>query len=229
MNFPLSSFLGLAATFLLLPAMVSAELIIFENGDQLRGTIVTLDAKELKLQNPNVGLVTISREKVASIVLKESPGTSLGTTLSSQSGLKPPTTTNDPVAQLRQGIDPKMLEQVQNQFLGAAGPEANAMFNEMLSGLVSGQLNLNDLRNQARTTLDELKKMENELDEEDTAMLSMYSGILERFIAQGTNSTNRATTNAVPNSTRKPALNQSSPGKPEFRKPPRRSEETNDE
>ncbi|MGV3774173.1 MAG: hypothetical protein ACO1QB_14830 [Verrucomicrobiales bacterium] len=227
MNRSAFSFRSMLLGATLLAATASAEVITFENGDQLKGSVVSLNATELKFQNANLGLVTIPRDKIASIILKEDStkqGSRNAGTNRSEGGLNAPPRTNDPIAQMQGGIDPRILEQVQKQFLDGANPEANAMFNETLSGLMSGRINLNDLREQARTTLDELKKVQNELDEEDTALLGLYSGILEGFIAQGTNATSVAT-NRPPASSRSetPTLKQSPPGKLEFQKPSRKT------
>ena len=80
---------------------------------------------------------------------------------------------------------------MQEEFLATAGIEANAMFKDMLQGLASGKITVDDLRKQARDSLKELKDLQADVgDNDDAAILSTYAGILERFVNQG--STNRA-------------------------------------
>jgi hypothetical protein len=57
--------------------------------------------------------------------------------------------------------------------------------------LASGKLNIEDIRNQARDSLKELKELQADVGEDaDNPLLQSYVGILEQFINKG--STNRA-------------------------------------
>ena len=86
---------------------------------------------------------------------------------------------------------------MQQEFLGTATPEANAMFGEMLQGLSSGKINVDDIRAQARDTLKQLKELQAELgDEGDNPLLATYGAILEKFVRAG--GTNSLSTNAAP-------------------------------
>jgi hypothetical protein len=64
--------------------------------------------------------------------------------------------------------------------------------------------------------------MEKDLDEEDGALLGLYSGILERFIAGGTNS-NTHSTNGLAQPRDKTSSPPNGPRKLEFQKPARKS------
>ena len=54
-------------------------------------------------------------------------------------------------AALRNGTNAATIEQVRQQMLAGADPAANQKYNEMLGGLMSGKLSVNDIRAQART------------------------------------------------------------------------------
>jgi len=82
------------------------------------------------------------------------------------------------------------VEQVQNQLLGDANPEATQMFQEMVRGLMSGKMDLGDVRNKAQSTLNELKDLQKDLgDDETAALLSSYASILQSFVNQAPAST----------------------------------------
>lgn len=147
-----------------------ADVLNLANGDRFVGSVELVNTAEVHLKSETLGLIKIPRAKVASIYF----GTNQSPTIAKQSTAI--------------AIDPKAVVKVQEDFLSTAGPEANAMFKEMIQGLASGKLNAEDIRNQARQSLAELKELQADLgDEADNALISSYVGILERFIAQGTN------------------------------------------
>ena len=70
--------------------------------------------------------------------------------------------------------------------LSVSGLEANQMFTDLLQGLASGKISVNDVRKQAGDTLKELRELQAEIgDDEDNAILSSYVSILEKFVKQG--------------------------------------------
>ena len=86
------------------------------------------------------------------------------------------------------------MDKVQEDFLATAGPEANAMFKDLIQGLASGKLNVDDLRNQARESLKELKELQADGGEDaDNPLIQSYVSILQNFINKG--STNGAKAN----------------------------------
>ena len=48
---------------------------------------------------------------------------------------------------------------MQSKFLSDAGPEANQKFEEMLNGLMSGKISVDDLRAQAKAAADQLRAL----------------------------------------------------------------------
>jgi hypothetical protein len=78
-----------------------------------------------------------------------------------------------------------MVEQVEQGILGSASPEAKLKFREMLQGLQSGTLSLNDLRGQAKSALDQLNQFKSDFEDEDlSSLLDSYGAILEKFLSQ---------------------------------------------
>lgn len=150
------------------------DILNLSNGDRYIGHIELVSQSEVHLKSDVVGLLKVPREKVASIFF----GTNQPTASVAKTEAALP----------NNEIDPKAVEKVQSEFLSTASPEATAMFQEMVQGLASGKLSVDDLRSQARDSLKQLRELQAEIGEEDdNPLLSSYVGILERFINQGTN------------------------------------------
>jgi hypothetical protein len=158
-----------------------ADILNLSNGDRYVGAIELVNAREVHLKSEVVGLLKIPREKVASIYFgTNQPGTVAAIAIPKMD-----------LPESKTKIDPEAVEKVQRDFLATATPEANAMFSDLVQGLASGKLSVDDLRAQARDSLKELRALQAEIGEEDdNPLLAGYVGILEKFINQG--STNRA-------------------------------------
>jgi hypothetical protein len=159
-------------------ACARADVLNLANGDRFIGEVQSLNEKEIQLKSDALGVVKIPREKVTSIFF----GTN-----------QPPVRTLAPetAAAVKSGLDVKSVEDVQKEFLATATPEANAMFTDLVQGLASGKISINDIRKQAGDTLKELRDLQAELGEdEDSGLLKSYVSILEKFIHE--DKTNRA-------------------------------------
>lgn len=171
-----TAFATFASVFLFLAAdQAHADTLNLINGDRFIGSVQLVNEIEVQIKSDAVGLLKIPREKVASIFF----GTN-----------RPPLDLSSLAAPadkpLPEKIDPKAVDQVQKEFLGAATPEANAMFTELVQGLANGKINIGDIRKQAADTLKELRDLQGDLGEEaDNPLLSSYVSILEKFIHAG--------------------------------------------
>lgn len=167
-----------------------ADLIECDNGDRYNGKVLSMDEKVVKLQNAITGTLTIPRNRIVGISFR--PVQAQPVTRASTNGAA--------IDPNKVKIDAASIDRVQNEFLATATPEANQMFQEMIRGLQSGQLNLGDIRAQAETTLRELKEAQKELGDDDLGgLLSSYGAILESFIKQ------------TPSGTRAPAIKPAQP------------------
>ena len=144
----LSLFLFTCLSALLTAAPARADLLELTNGDHYSGTVIALTKTNLEFQSEVQGVVKIPRDKVARITLHESASkpvanvtvTPQSATPASSAATKPVGQTDAVVQQLREqgGVAPQMMNQIQEQLLGKSSPEASRMFNEMVSGLMSG-------------------------------------------------------------------------------------------
>ena len=167
------------------------------NGDRYVGRFVALGAQTITVESDVLGTVKLPREKVA--VIRFSRIQSAGAT-NSMNALPPLLHSNvPPRVQGMSGSNPNadlsavlkqisrgsnLVQQVQQQILGGAGPEAQAKFNDLLGGLLSGKMDLNDLRLEARSTLAQARNGRKELGEDAGSSLDGYLAILEGFLKE---------------------------------------------
>jgi len=175
------------ATILILLSLFAAtraDTLNLANGDRYLGAIQLVNESEIHLKSETLGLIKIPRAKVASIFFGTNQPARLISTVNPEA--TPKTATPQ--------FDEEALEKVQQDFLATATPEANAMFTDLVKGLSSGKLSIEDIRKQARDALKELRELQAEVgdgsdDDGDNPLLAGYIGILEKFINSGPAST----------------------------------------
>ena len=183
-------FLGCAAVLLgFVRGRAWADQVEMHNGDRYLGKVLSLNTNTLVLENEVLGTVRLSREKVALITLGSRPSvraTPLPSPVNSQVGASSAAragiATNPSPDFRKLAGHTNLIRQVQKQFLGDAGPEANQKFDELLSGLMSGTLTMDDLRAQAQSAADQLRALKSEGGEEAGFATDTYLAILDRFL-----------------------------------------------
>src|SRR4051794_7678420 len=161
----------LALCLLSLSSVTRADQVEMQNGDRYAGKVVALTNDTLILQSEVLGTLSVPRGKVASIALGISPGTnSVKTPLVGRTPARPEVAGRPAANALSSSSSLRdlanqtnLIQEVQQQFLAGADPAAKAKFNQMLSGLMTGKLNLNDLRTEAKSAADQLKSMKKDL------------------------------------------------------------------
>lgn len=185
-----------------------AEMIEMTNGDHYRGTVLSMNANSIEFQSEVLGRITIPRSKVANIslhdlfpkrtanteILTNNPAvivtrTNAITGATASAGAVAPGSQADAVLRelRKQGVDPKLIDQVQEQIFGKSSPEAAQKFNELMGGLLTGQLSVDDIRKQAQTSINEIKNAKKELGGDAGDMLDSYLAILEKFMQESGN------------------------------------------
>lgn len=178
---------------------IQADSVLMQNGDRYSGKVLTVTASNLVLQSDVLGIVTLSRAKIANVafgtnVVVNHPPQVLSSPVTNQAALATKTKAADDIsASLRQlGAYTNVIEKVQSQFLAAAGPEANEKFGQMLSDLTTGKMTIADLRAQAKDVADQLRALQRESGEDGGITADLYLSILDRFL-QDTTPAQRAT------------------------------------
>lgn len=209
--------LGIAITLLAVaPAWARADQVEMQNGDRYVGKVLSLSADTLVLQNEVLGTVRLPRAKVAHIGLGSGPLAGAPALPSSVTpNARPPSAsmagpaagTNSPVAFPELGAHTNLIRQIQKQFLAGAGPEANQKFDELLNGLMSGKLTVDDLRAQAQSAADQLRAMKRDGGQDPGFATDTYLTILDQFLKE-TAPSGSATNAMVSPSTAKPGAAQ---------------------
>ena len=164
-----------------------ADQVELQNGDRYVGKVLSLTTNQLVLQSDVLGTIKLPREKVAVVTLGNvAPTNGARATNLQHEGLAisagNQTNSNDLAAAFRQlGTNNNLVQQVQRQFLSDASPEAVNKYNELLGGLMSGKISLDDLRAQAKTAADQLRSMKGEMGDQ-TGILDSYLSILDKFV-----------------------------------------------
>ena len=176
-----------------------------QNGDRYNGRVLSVTSSNLVLQSDVLGVVTLSRAKIANVafgtnVVVNPPTATLSSPAPAPATMSGrPKAADDISASLRQlGSHTNLIQKVQEQFLGAASPEASAKFTEMLNDLTTGKMTIADLRAQARDVADQLRSLQRESGEDGGFTADLYLSILDRFL-QDTTPPKGATTNSPAN------------------------------
>jgi len=175
-------------------ARLRADQVELQNGDRYVGKVLSLTTNQLILQSDVLGTIKLPRERVAVVTLGNVVPTSVAraTNLQHEGRANPAgslTNSNDLTAAFRQlGTNNSLIQQVQKQFLSDASPEAVNKYNELLGGLMSGKVSMDDLRAQAKTAADQLRSMKGEMGDQ-TGILDSYLSILDKFVNETTPTT----------------------------------------
>jgi hypothetical protein len=168
------------------------------NGDVLNGEVISLDGKQLVLKSELLGELKLAREKVSAIHLGDKPLLARNAAAAVQQAAGKPAldpavqnvlnsvpSTDDVLKQLQGGggINPQMIGELQAKFPLLNTPEAGEYFNDTLGGLMTGKLNIQDVRKDAITARDGLLDLQKELGPEGAA-LNGYMSILNKFIRE---------------------------------------------
>jgi hypothetical protein len=193
------------AALMMFAATARADLIELTNGDHYRGTVIALTATNVEFLSEVQGRVKLPRSLIAQITFHEvapkppsaAPDTNapkaqpliLSGSDSSASTAPAAGQSTLVIQQMRaQGMDPKLVDQVQQQIFGQGSPKAAAQFNEMMSGLMSGNLSVQDVRAKAQNSIAEIKAAKQEMPELGDA-LDSYLEILQKFVQESATDT----------------------------------------
>lgn len=177
---------------LVLPVM--ADTIELTNGDVLNGQVISLDGQQLVLKSELLGELKLAREKVSAIHLGDKPILARNAAVPQAPSAKPALdpevqkvlgavpSTEDVLKQLQGGgVNPQMIGELQTKFPLLNTPEAGQYFNDTLGGLMTGKLNIQDVRKDAVIARDGLLDLKKDLGPEGAA-LNGYLSILNKFI-----------------------------------------------
>jgi hypothetical protein len=171
-----------------------ADVLEMQNGDRYSGKVMSVSSDSVVLTNEVLGKVTVPRGNVASLSIGTNavaPGMPANLAQAVSTNLPamtvPAALTNTNVnlsAAFRQlGANTNFVGQVRQQML-AGNPDAVRKYDEMVNGLLSGQLSVSDLRQQAQAAAAQLRDLKRELGPEADASLDGYLQVLDSFIKE---------------------------------------------
>lgn len=185
----------LAGLALLLGAgfALHADEVNMQNGDRYVGKVVSVSADTVVLDSEMLGRIKVPRQFVVSLGIGSAAAkmpSPTNASLKTISGVVAAAAdTNTPTADgaglvtaLRSlGGNTNFIGEIRQKML-LGSPEANAKYDELINGLLSGKLNLSDLRQQAQTSAEQLKSLKRELGPDAGDSLDGYLELLERFL-----------------------------------------------
>ena len=193
-------------------APVRADQVMLRNGDCYYGRVLSLTTNSLVLESEVLGTVKLPRGRVTQIALGINAPTNLVPPLPSaadpsRAALTAPTNgAADLSAALRQLGTTNLIRQVQAEHLSAAGPEAKEKFNQLVGGLISGKLTVNDIRVEAKSAADQLRSFKQDLGPEVGEAVDGYLAILDYFLQESASPASTVPSAAVAPSKSKPGV-----------------------
>jgi len=181
--------------FLFTAFTLRADQLEMQNGDRFSGKVLSVTADSVVLDNETLGRITVPRKKVASLAFGTNtvaaapvgnvPRAALPTNPPVAAALVVPAKTNvDLSAALRHvGTDTNFIRQIRDQML-AGSPEAAGKYDEMVGGLLSGSLSMNDLRREAKSSADQLRALKRDLGPEAGDSFDAYLEVLDHFLKE---------------------------------------------
>lgn len=171
-----------------------ADVLEMQNGDRYSGKVVSVSPDTVVLNSEVAGKITVPRNKVASlsfgtnaVALKASGNLALPVSTNLLPATAPATAMNTnvdlPAAFRQSGADTNFVGQIRRQML-AGNPEAARKYDEMVSGLLSGQLNVSDVRRQAQAAAAQLRELKRQLGPDADESFDGYLQVLDSFIKE---------------------------------------------
>ncbi len=182
-------FLFMAATSL------RADQVEMQNGDRYHGKVLTVTADTVVLDSAVLGKINVPRKNVANLAFGANPTLPKAATnlarISGSTNLpvpvapqNPANTNTDLSAAFRNlGANTNFVRDIREQMLRDS-PAAASKYDEMVNGLMSGKLDLNDLRREAKSSADQLRALKRELGPEADDSLDTYLEVLDGFLKE---------------------------------------------
>ncbi len=173
-----------------------ADLVEMQNGDRYSGKLLSVSADTVVLESEVLGKISVPRKKVASLTLGTAAAAAPNTvtnvarvSVSTNLPMAAPTaalanTNLDLSAALRNlGANTNFIGQIRQQFL-ADNPEASSNYDALVGGLMSGKLNMDDLRREAKSSADQLRQLKRDLGPDAGDSIDAYLEVLDNFLKE---------------------------------------------
>jgi hypothetical protein len=180
-----------ASLLTLTAATLRADQLQMQNGDRYAGKIISVTSNTIVLESDVLGRVTLPRDKVLNLRFGPITPTNTSPTASATNGTftgavpvpHVPDTNADLSGTLHHlGANTNFIQQVRQQMLAGADPAASRKYDELVSGLLTGKLSVDDIRNEAKSSIDQINELKKELGPQADESLDSYLSILQSFV-----------------------------------------------
>lgn len=135
-----------------------------------------MSTNSVVLQSETAGKLTLQRSQVAAIHFDNARLAPATSTMPEKLQSAPARAFKGP------GSQTNLVEMVQRDLLSQATPEATKQFQDMVSGLLTGRLTVDDLKKQAKSISDQAHAMKADMGDEAGMALDSYLAILDNFL-----------------------------------------------
>jgi hypothetical protein len=175
--------------------LLRADQVEMQNGDRYFGKVLSVSADTVVLESEVLGKIDVPRRKVVSLVFGTNAVAPKAATDVAQVSVptNPPTSgslaalasTNADLSAAFRNLraNTNFIGQIRKQML-ASNPEAASNYDELVNGLMSGTLNMDDLRRQAKSSADQLRELKRDLGSEAGDSLDAYLEVLDNFLKE---------------------------------------------
>jgi hypothetical protein len=185
---------GMIFLFVTVPRL-RADLVEMQNGDRYAGKVLSVSADTVVLESEVLGKISVPRKKVATLMI----GTNVAAPNTATNVVRVSVSTNLPAAVpaaalantnldlsaafRNLGANTNFIGQIRQQLL-ASNPEAASNYDELVSGLMSGKVNMNDLRREAKSSADQLRQLKHDLGPDAGDSIDAYLSVLDNFLKE---------------------------------------------
>jgi hypothetical protein len=202
----LSVLFGIIFMFAAAPVL-RADRLDLQNGDRYFGRVISISGDSVVLESDVLGKITVPRKNVTGLLFGTNTAAMMPGTNAAQSSvltnlsavpLSSLAGTNADMAALLRNLDVKTnsILQIREKML-AGSPEATGKFDDMVNGLLSGQLSVDDIRREAKSSADQLRELKREIGPDAGDSVDAYLSVLDHFLAE-TDTADTEPTNAAP-------------------------------
>jgi hypothetical protein len=206
-----AKFLSVSSGMIFLTAgfWLRADELQMQNGDRYFGKVLSVSSDAAVLESDVLGKITVSRKNVTSIAFGTNaiaPVTAASATQISASTNLPAAPSLNKLAETNANFsaalgnldaDTNVIQKIREQLL-ASSPEATAKYNKMVNGLLSGSLNIDDLRREAQSDADQLRALKRDLGPDAGDSLDGYLEVLDDFLNESNSAAESTYTAIVP-------------------------------
>jgi hypothetical protein len=177
-----------------------ADEVQMQNGDRYFGQVLSISADTVVLNSEVLGKINVPRKNVVGLAFGTNtvaPKTAvIAAPISVPTNLPviaapavvADTNLNFYAALHNSSVGTNIIRQIREQML-AASPEAAGKYDAMVNGLLTGSMNMDDLRREAQSSADQLRALKRDLGPDAAESVDSYLDVLDDFLKEADSAT----------------------------------------